>query len=314
MLTVARNRDAPGREATAGRRANVRRSPPRNASRVVRSDTRRVGKEPSVAPAIPTNEAHDRAQVQNPRDGRGDTDRRRRPPRRARPPAVRRGLGATGRPGRTDRDGARGVRPRGPRGSRTRGHAGRVRRPLRRPRPRRARQRERGVPVRTGLRRRPGAAGRDAASGRSIRPTFRNSASTTNVSSRRRSSSGVVGRDPIAAHSRSRTPTNGRLRAVSRASSRVAHADPRCAHGCTVLTLTIAGALAGADAPLETASTTAPRTRRRRSSNDCDRSTTATTTATASTPARWYRRTTPSRRSERGEERERFADRLAALS
>lgn len=45
----------------------------------------------------------------------------------------------------------------------------------------------------------------------------------------------------------------GELQAASRESSRVTHADPRCVHGCAVLDLTIASALAGADAPLEVA-------------------------------------------------------------
>jgi len=44
-----------------------------------------------------------------------------------------------------------------------------------------------------------------------------------------------------------------RLRATSRDSSRITHADPRCTAGCAVLNLTIAGLLDGEDAPLETA-------------------------------------------------------------
>ena len=43
------------------------------------------------------------------------------------------------------------------------------------------------------------------------------------------------------------------LRRVSRDSSRVTHADPRCVHGCAALNLTIANALADADRPLERA-------------------------------------------------------------
>jgi ADP-ribosyl-[dinitrogen reductase] hydrolase len=41
-----------------------------------------------------------------------------------------------------------------------------------------------------------------------------------------------------------------RLGTVSRESSLVTHADPRCTHGCAVLTLTVAGYLAGAADPL----------------------------------------------------------------
>lgn len=43
------------------------------------------------------------------------------------------------------------------------------------------------------------------------------------------------------------------LQRVSRDSSRVTHADPRCVHGCAALNLTIANALAGAERPLERA-------------------------------------------------------------
>ena len=43
------------------------------------------------------------------------------------------------------------------------------------------------------------------------------------------------------------------LRRVSRDSSRVTHADPRCVHGCAALNLTIAYALADATRPLERA-------------------------------------------------------------
>jgi ADP-ribosyl-[dinitrogen reductase] hydrolase len=45
----------------------------------------------------------------------------------------------------------------------------------------------------------------------------------------------------------------GRLAAVSRESSRLTHADPRCTHGCAVLNLTIAGILADVDDPLAAA-------------------------------------------------------------
>lgn len=43
------------------------------------------------------------------------------------------------------------------------------------------------------------------------------------------------------------------LRAVSRASSRVTHIDPRCLHACAALNQTIAAALSGDEAPLRTA-------------------------------------------------------------
>ena len=43
------------------------------------------------------------------------------------------------------------------------------------------------------------------------------------------------------------------LQRVSRASSRVTHADPRCVHGCAALTLTIANALTGTEEPLDRA-------------------------------------------------------------
>ena len=43
------------------------------------------------------------------------------------------------------------------------------------------------------------------------------------------------------------------LQRVSRDSSRVTHADPRCVHGCAALNLTIANALGDADRPLERA-------------------------------------------------------------
>ncbi|MDL0130266.1 ADP-ribosylglycohydrolase family protein [Halobacterium salinarum] len=43
------------------------------------------------------------------------------------------------------------------------------------------------------------------------------------------------------------------LTAVSRQSSQITHADPRCTYGCAVLNLTIAGLLEDADAPLQDA-------------------------------------------------------------
>lgn len=44
-----------------------------------------------------------------------------------------------------------------------------------------------------------------------------------------------------------------KLQRVSRDSSRVTHADPRCVHGCAALNLTIANALTGSERPLEAA-------------------------------------------------------------
>jgi ADP-ribosyl-[dinitrogen reductase] hydrolase len=44
-----------------------------------------------------------------------------------------------------------------------------------------------------------------------------------------------------------------RLGEVSRQSSRITHADPRCTDGCAVLNLTLAGLLDGTDAPLRDA-------------------------------------------------------------
>jgi len=44
-----------------------------------------------------------------------------------------------------------------------------------------------------------------------------------------------------------------RLAEVSRQSSQITHADPRCTYGCAVLNLTIAGLLEDADAPLQDA-------------------------------------------------------------
>ncbi|TKX87951.1 ADP-ribosylglycohydrolase family protein [Halorubrum sp. SS5] len=44
-----------------------------------------------------------------------------------------------------------------------------------------------------------------------------------------------------------------RLAEVSRRSSRITHADPRCSYGCAVLNLTLAGLLTDADAPLQDA-------------------------------------------------------------
>jgi ADP-ribosyl-[dinitrogen reductase] hydrolase len=44
-----------------------------------------------------------------------------------------------------------------------------------------------------------------------------------------------------------------RLAAVSRQSSQITHADPRCTDGCAVLNLTLAGLLTDADAPLQDA-------------------------------------------------------------
>jgi ADP-ribosyl-[dinitrogen reductase] hydrolase len=41
-----------------------------------------------------------------------------------------------------------------------------------------------------------------------------------------------------------------RLQQVSRDSSRITHADPRCTHGCAVLNLTIANCVAGVEEPL----------------------------------------------------------------
>ena len=45
----------------------------------------------------------------------------------------------------------------------------------------------------------------------------------------------------------------GRLAEVSRQSSQITHADPRCTAGCAVLNLTLAGLLEDADAPLQDA-------------------------------------------------------------
>ncbi|QKG93488.1 ADP-ribosylglycohydrolase family protein [Halorubrum salinarum] len=45
----------------------------------------------------------------------------------------------------------------------------------------------------------------------------------------------------------------GWLVGVSRESSRITHADPRCTYGCAVLNLTLAGLLTDADAPLQDA-------------------------------------------------------------
>ncbi|AXR79922.1 ADP-ribosylglycohydrolase family protein [Natrarchaeobaculum sulfurireducens] len=45
----------------------------------------------------------------------------------------------------------------------------------------------------------------------------------------------------------------GRLVEVSRQSSRITHADPRCTYGCAVLNLTVAGLLRDADMPLQDA-------------------------------------------------------------
>ena len=44
-----------------------------------------------------------------------------------------------------------------------------------------------------------------------------------------------------------------RLAAVSRQSSQITHADPRCTYGCAILNLTIAGLLENTDAPLQAA-------------------------------------------------------------
>jgi ADP-ribosyl-[dinitrogen reductase] hydrolase len=44
-----------------------------------------------------------------------------------------------------------------------------------------------------------------------------------------------------------------RLVAVSRESSQITHADPRCTYGCAILNLTIAGLLADAQSPLQDA-------------------------------------------------------------
>lgn len=44
-----------------------------------------------------------------------------------------------------------------------------------------------------------------------------------------------------------------RLTEVSRQSSQITHADPRCTDGCAVLNLTVAGLLEGADTPLQDA-------------------------------------------------------------
>jgi ADP-ribosyl-[dinitrogen reductase] hydrolase len=44
-----------------------------------------------------------------------------------------------------------------------------------------------------------------------------------------------------------------RLMDVSRQSSQITHADPRCTYGCAVLNLTLAGIFDGADAPLQDA-------------------------------------------------------------
>lgn len=49
-----------------------------------------------------------------------------------------------------------------------------------------------------------------------------------------------------------------RLQQVSRDSSRITHADPRCTHGCAVLNLTIANCAAGVDDPLGDAVDTLP--------------------------------------------------------
>lgn len=45
----------------------------------------------------------------------------------------------------------------------------------------------------------------------------------------------------------------GRLIKVSRQSSQITHADPRCTYGCAVLNLTLAGILTGTDTPLQDA-------------------------------------------------------------
>ena len=45
----------------------------------------------------------------------------------------------------------------------------------------------------------------------------------------------------------------GRLAEVSRQSSRITHADPRCTEGCAILNLTIAGLLANSETPLQDA-------------------------------------------------------------
>ncbi|WP_144922187.1 ADP-ribosylglycohydrolase family protein [Halorubrum salsamenti] len=45
----------------------------------------------------------------------------------------------------------------------------------------------------------------------------------------------------------------GRLAEISRQSSQITHADPRCMDGCAVLNLTVAGLLEGADTPLQDA-------------------------------------------------------------
>lgn len=47
----------------------------------------------------------------------------------------------------------------------------------------------------------------------------------------------------------------GRLVTVSRQSSQITHADPRCTYGCAILTLTLAGVLDGASTPLRDALT-----------------------------------------------------------
>jgi ADP-ribosyl-[dinitrogen reductase] hydrolase len=44
-----------------------------------------------------------------------------------------------------------------------------------------------------------------------------------------------------------------RLAEVSRQSSKITHADPRCTEGCTILNLTVAGLLEDADTPLQDA-------------------------------------------------------------
>jgi len=45
----------------------------------------------------------------------------------------------------------------------------------------------------------------------------------------------------------------GRLAEVSRQSSRITHADPRCTEGCAILNLTVAGLLGGFETPLQDA-------------------------------------------------------------
>ncbi|MCD2204557.1 ADP-ribosylglycohydrolase family protein [Halobacterium sp. KA-6] len=47
--------------------------------------------------------------------------------------------------------------------------------------------------------------------------------------------------------------TRERLAEVSRQSSQITHADPRCTYGCAVLNLTVAGLLEDVDAPLQAA-------------------------------------------------------------